>query len=95
MTAIPTAGFAARHIGVSPSDVESMLATVGVATLDDMLDETVPASIRSDAPLSLPAARSEPDVIGALRRFAEMNRPRTSLIGMGYSPTHVPRTHER
>src|SRR5688572_32714282 len=54
-------------------------------SLADLLDQTVPAAIRSETPLDLPEARSEPAVIDRLRRFAERNQRRTSLIGMGYT----------
>src|SRR5262245_47493597 len=67
-----------------------MLGLLGAKSLADLLDQTVPASIRSETPLDLPPARSEPAVIAALGRLADRNRPRTSLIGMGYTDTHLP-----
>src|SRR5262245_9794312 len=82
--------FVARHVGPTDDELDLMLEVIGAKSLADLLDQTVPASIRSDAPLDLPAARSEPDVLAALRRLADRNRPRTSLIGMGYSNTYVP-----
>src|SRR5262245_17279954 len=82
--------FVARHIGPTDTDLGRMLDTLGAKSLADLLDQTVPASIRSETPLDLPPARSEPDVIAALRRLADRNRPRTSLLGMGYADTHVP-----
>jgi glycine cleavage system P protein (glycine dehydrogenase) len=87
--------FAARHIGPTPDDVERMLAVIGAGSLDELLAQTVPASIRTARPLALPAARSEADVLAALRRLADRNRPRTSLIGMGYSPTLTPGVIQR
>jgi len=87
--------FAARHIGLSPAEVASMLDRLGAASVEALVDETVPRSIRFDGALALPPARSEPEVIDALRAFAARNRPRTSLIGMGYSPTHVPGVIQR
>ncbi len=82
--------FAARHIGPTDADLEQMLDVIGAKSLADLLDQTVPAAIRSETPLDLPEARSEPAVIDRLRRFAERNQRRTSLIGMGYTGTHVP-----
>ena len=70
--------------------LEQMLEVIGAKSLADLLDQTVPAAIRSETPLDLPEARSEPEVLGALRRLADRNRPRTSLIGMGYTNTHSP-----
>jgi glycine cleavage system P protein (glycine dehydrogenase) len=82
--------FVARHVGPNDADLERMLDVLGAKSLPDLLDETVPASIRSETPLDLPPARSEPAVLAALRRLADRDRPRTSLIGMGYTDTHLP-----
>ncbi len=87
--------FAARHIGPSASDVEHMLETLGVTSIAELIDQTVPAAIRSDAPLDLPAARSEVQVLADLRRLAARNRGRTSLIGMGYTGTVLPGVIQR
>ena len=86
----PGDGFVARHIGPDDAAVETMLATVGFDTLDDLLDAVVPPSIRVDAPLDLPAARSEVEVTEALRRLAAANTVRTSLIGTGWYATVTP-----
>jgi glycine dehydrogenase len=87
--------FVARHIGPNPDDLARMLEVLGVGSLDELLDETVPASIRIDHPLELPAARSETEVLAALRELAGRDAPRTSLIGMGYSPTITPGVIQR
>ncbi|HEX6418243.1 MAG TPA: aminomethyl-transferring glycine dehydrogenase [Acidimicrobiales bacterium] len=82
--------FADRHIGPSPSDVAHMLATLGVSSLDGLLDQAVPASIRDDKPLELEDALSEPAALARLRALAARNRVVTSLIGQGYHGTHTP-----
>jgi glycine dehydrogenase len=87
--------FIARHIGPSPDDLARMLDVLGVRSLDELLDQTVPASIRIDGPLELPPARSETEVLAALRALAGRDAPRTSLIGMGYSPTITPGVIQR
>ncbi len=87
--------FAPRHIGPSADDLARMLDVIGAATLDDLLDQTVPSAIRSSRPLDLPPARSEAEVLAELRRRAARNHVRTSLIGMGYSPTHTPAVIQR
>ena len=56
MSAAP---FARRHIGLSPEDIEKMARIVGAESLDDLIDQTVPESIRLRTSLNLPAARSE------------------------------------
>ncbi|MBA3604618.1 MAG: glycine dehydrogenase (aminomethyl-transferring), partial [Acidimicrobiia bacterium] len=87
--------FVARHIGPSPAEIEHMLETIGATSLDALLDDTVPESIRLRDPLALPAACSEPDVLAAMRRLAAENRARTSLIGMGYTGTYTPAVIQR
>src|SRR4051812_7246913 len=72
-----------------------MLRTLGFASLDELADAAVPASIRREAPLDLPDALSEPEAIAALRSIAERNEVFTSLIGMGYSDTVTPAVIQR
>jgi glycine dehydrogenase len=82
--------FVARHIGPDHDDVEAMLAVVGASSVDELLERAVPRAIRSDEPLALPAARSETDVLAALRAMADRNDPATPLIGTGYHGTITP-----
>jgi glycine dehydrogenase len=82
--------FADRHIGPSATDVAHMLDVLGLSTLDELLDQAVPASIRADKRLELEEAVSEPDAIARLRALADRNQVLTSLIGQGYYGTHVP-----
>ena len=82
--------FASRHIGPAPHDVEAMLAVIGVPTLQDLLDRTVPTSIRHDEPLDLDPALTEREAVEALRAMADRNRPLVSMIGMGYYGTVTP-----
>ena len=67
-----------------------MLSVVGYDSLDELVDAAVPASIRTDRPLDLPAARSEEEVLAALRTIAGRNRVMTQMIGQGYSDTITP-----
>ena len=82
--------FVARHIGPRPDDLARMLDAIGVTSLEELVDEAVPKTIRLDAELDLPDARSEFDVLAELRELAGRNRPMTSLIGMGYTGTVTP-----
>jgi glycine dehydrogenase len=82
--------FADRHIGPSAADVDHMLAAIGLASMDELLDAAVPASIRDGKPLELDDALSEPAVTARLRALADRNTVATSLIGQGYYGTHVP-----
>jgi glycine cleavage system P protein (glycine dehydrogenase) len=87
-------GFVDRHVGPDAEQLRQMLGVLAVDSLDALLDETLPESIR-DERLELPPARTEPEALAALRRFAADNRPRTCLIGMGYSPTVTPGVIQR
>ncbi len=82
--------FANRHIGPDLTEVGVMLAAVGAASLNDLLDQTIPASIRSTCPLRLPAPISEAQSVAEMRNLAAKNQVVTSMIGLGYSNTIVP-----
>jgi len=96
MTARPalTAGalpaFAARHIGPSPAEQQAMLAELGFASLEEMIERLVPAAIRDPEPLAFPHVGDEAEVLARLRRLAAKNRVLRSFIGMGYHGTHTP-----
>jgi glycine dehydrogenase len=82
--------FADRHIGPAPADVAHMLGALGLPSLDELLDQAVPSSIRDDKPLDLDDALTEPETIARLRALADRNEVVTSLIGQGYHGTHTP-----
>ncbi|MFC7876842.1 aminomethyl-transferring glycine dehydrogenase [Isoptericola sp. NPDC057391] len=67
-----------------------MLETLGHASLDALVDAAVPASIRTDRPLDLPAARSEAEVLAHLRDLAGKNQVKRQMIGLGYYGTTTP-----
>lgn len=87
--------FARRHIGPSPSDIEAMLATIGAKSLPALMGETLPASIRQQAPLELGTALSETEALAHMTQLAEQNQVFTSLIGQGYSGTILPAVIQR
>nr|WP_308121732.1 beta-eliminating lyase-related protein [Actinotalea ferrariae] len=82
--------FADRHIGPRDAHLETMLAAVGAATLDALVDDAVPAEIRMSGSLDLPPARSEHEVLRDLRALADRNHVLTSMIGQGYHGTVTP-----
>jgi glycine cleavage system P protein (glycine dehydrogenase) len=82
--------FARRHIGPSPDDRDRMLAAVGAASLDALMDEAIPASIRLKRPLSLPPAESEHAYLRRLSSIARRNKTFRSYIGLGYHDTITP-----
>ena len=87
--------FVDRHIGPNTRDVEEMLAALGVRNLDELIDRTVPASIRMQKPLDLPAGRSEFGLLRELSGIAAKNQVFRSYIGMGYSDTVTPPVIQR
>ena len=89
-TTSPTTVFADRHIGAGSDAVRTMLARVGRTSLDDLADAAVPADIRQNTPLDLPAALSEQEVLEQLRAFADRNTTAVQMIGQGYYDTHTP-----
>src|SRR6476660_9680250 len=82
--------FAPRHIGPRGDDVAAMLKEVGAASLDQLIDEAIPASIRLKGPLNLPAAESESTYLARLKGIAKKNKVFRSFIGLGYSDTLTP-----
>ena len=84
------AAFTARHIGPAPDDIEKMLGVVGQPSLDALIDTAIPADIRSDSPLDIPAGDSERSVIAELRELADRNVRAVSMIGQGYYGTITP-----
>ena len=72
-----------------------MLATVGVASVAELVDRAVPESIRDRVPLDLPAGLTEAETLAGLRGLADRNQVLTSLIGQGYSGTITPPVIQR
>ena len=87
--------FIPRHIGPSKKDVLDMLNTIGLKSLDDLIGETIPKSIRSKASLKLDRHLSEHQLAELSRAIAEKNELFRSFIGMGYYGTKVPAVIQR
>lgn len=87
--------FRSRHLGVLGPDCDAMLGTVGYDSLDALIDDAVPAGIRSDKPLHLPAAASEPEALEWLKEIMGKNQVFKSFLGQGYHGTYVPAVIQR
>jgi glycine dehydrogenase len=87
--------FRHRHIGPDAEEVRAMLDTLGMATLEELIERTIPGDIRSLRPFNLPPPRSERVVEATLRRIRARNQAFTSLIGMGYYDTILPNVIKR
>ncbi len=83
--------FASRHIGVTnPEELQEMLSVIGVQSVDELVAQVIPQSIRLKKPLALDKGMSEYEFAAHIRALAERNRQLRSFIGMGYYPTAVP-----
>ena len=87
--------FVRRHIGPGHEDLATMLSVVGAESLDQLIDETVPKSIRQKGVLQLGPSRSERDVLGQIKKIADKNKVLVSLIGQGYYGTILPTVIQR
>ena len=84
--------FMNRHIGVtSSSDLSEMLKVIGVESVEELISQVIPASIRLKTPIALPTeGMSEYEFAAHVAALAAKNRQLRSFIGMGYYPTAVP-----
>lgn len=87
--------FLRRHLGPQPDEVPAMLQACGVATLDQLVEETVPAAIRRKKPLKLPAGESEAAYLERLRAIAAKNKVYRSYLGLGYYDSITPSVIQR
>ncbi|MDK2968935.1 MAG: glycine dehydrogenase, partial [Bacteroidota bacterium] len=82
--------FKTRHLGVGDDDMKVMLDTIGVSSLDELIDQTIPEDIRLENPLVLPAALSEQEYAEEIAHLASRNKIFASYIGMGWYDTITP-----
>jgi glycine dehydrogenase len=87
--------FIYRHIGPREEEVSQMLNKIGVNTLDELIDKTVPAKIRLKSPLNLPEPISEYQYLKEFKKVASKNKIFRTYIGMGYNNTILPSVIKR
>jgi len=87
--------FRCRHLGPHGSDREEMLHAIGFPSLAGLVDAAVPAAIRLEETLDLPAARAEHEALAWLKAIMAKNKVMKSFIGQGYHGTHVPAVIQR
>lgn len=85
-----TDNFIKRHNGPREEEVEMMLKKIGVSSLDELIEKTVPDSIRLKAPLNLPKGMNEFEYINHIKAIGAKNKIYKSYIGMGYYNTITP-----
>lgn len=84
-----------RHIGISEKDEKQMLHKIGVNSLDELIDKTIPANIRLKEPLALPEAMTEYEFGQHIAGLAAKNKLYTTYIGMGWYNTITPAVIQR
>lgn len=84
-----------RHIGITPQEEETMLRKIGVSSLDELIDKTIPSNIRLDKPLDLPEPMTEYEFAGHIAQLASKNKLYTTYIGMGWYGTITPAVIQR
>jgi len=87
--------FQNRHLGPDEEQVKEMLQTIGVDSMDSLINKTIPKNIRLKEPLQLPSALSEHDFLKHIKEVASRNNVYRSFIGMGYYDTIVPNVIKR
>src|SRR5487761_2004845 len=87
--------FVHRHNGPSTSDIQSMLRVINASSVDELIDQTVPAAIRLQQPLNLPQGMSEHAYLQHLRGIAAKNKLFKTYIGLGYYDTILPAVIQR
>ena len=82
--------FKDRHIAPNANDTAAMLQAIGVNSIDELIEQTVPQKIRLKSPLNLPKAKSEIEYLTDLKQTASLNKVFKSYIGQGYYDTLTP-----
>ena len=90
-----TDSFVLRHIGTSEKQVQEMLKTIGVKSLDELIYNTIPSDIRLDQSLGLPNALSENEFASHIQNLGNKNKKFKTYIGLGYHDTILPAVIQR
>jgi glycine dehydrogenase len=84
-----------RHIGPSPSEMAEMFKVLGVKDLDELIDQTIPQTLRQDKPLDFGKPKSERELLWYMRQVAKKNKVFSSMIGQGFYGTVTPPAIQR
>ena len=87
--------FAYRHIGPKAVDVDQMLSTIGLDSIDTLIEQTIPKAIRAEKELDLSDSMTEAEFGEHIAALGEMNSIFKTYIGMGYHPTVLPGVIQR
>jgi len=84
-----------RHIGPSPAEMAEMFKVLGVKDMDELIDQTIPRSLRQDKPLDFGKPKSERELLWFMRQVAKKNKVFSSMIGQGFYGTVTPPAIQR
>ena len=87
--------FENRHIGANQDDIKKMLNTIGLGSVDELIQQTIPNSILKNSPLKIEDAITENDYLKKLKEIADLNKNFDNYIGQGYYGTLTPSVIKR
>ena len=90
-----TDSFALRHIGPKERDAQEMLATIGMETMEELINKTIPGDIRLPNDLKLDEAMSEQEFLVHMKTLSSKNKPYKTYIGLGYHAAVLPSVIQR
>ena len=90
-----TDSFVLRHVGPRENGVKEMIKTIGVSSIDELIDKTIPADIRLKSDLNLPKELSEFEYASHILELSNKNKLFKNYIGLGYHPTILPGVIQR
>ena len=90
-----TNNFLSRHVGPRNTELQKMCKTIGVQSVEQLIDETVPSTIRLKNPLPLPEGINELEMMNRMKELASKNQNFRTYIGMGYYASIMPGVIQR
>ncbi|MEL6122979.1 MAG: aminomethyl-transferring glycine dehydrogenase [Bacteroidota bacterium] len=82
--------FSLRHIGPGPDELQDMLTTIGVTSIEELIEQTIPERIRRKETMNLPDAKGEHEFLTSFEKLMDQNTICKNYIGMGYYNCSVP-----
>ena len=90
-----TESFERRHIGPTENEIKQMLNVIKANSIDELIDQTIPKSIRNDKPMRLDPPMSESDYLTHLKKISSLNKVYKTYIGLGYNRSYLPAVIQR
>ena len=90
-----TESFERRHIGPTENEIKQMLSVINANSIDELIDQTIPKSIRNEKPMRLDPPMSESDYLTHLKKISSLNKVYKTYIGLGYNRSYLPAVIQR